>query len=71
MLWNVTSTVPHGGIFVIPIMGHPWGFVAALIIGSLITAAVLTILKPVLKASDQQDGDEEEPEVDDFEISIK
>ncbi|MEA9390269.1 PTS fructose transporter subunit IIC [Acerihabitans sp. TG2] len=71
MLWNVTSTVPHGGIFVIPIMGHPWGFVAALTIGSLITAAVLTLLKPVLKASDQLAGAEDEPEIDDFEISIK
>ncbi|AHF75168.1 PTS system, fructose specific enzyme IIC component [Sodalis praecaptivus] len=71
MLWNVTSTVPHGGIFVIPIMGNPWGFVAALIIGSLITAAVLTMLKPVVKASDAQSDTEEEPEIDDFEISIK
>lgn len=70
MLWNVTSTVPHGGIFVVPIMGNPWGFVAALAIGCVITATVLTLLKPVLTAQ-QQSHTEEEPEIEDFEISIK
>ena len=70
MLWNVTSTVPHGGVFVIPIMGNPWGFVAALIIGSLITAGILTLLKPIIK-DDMEQGEPIEPEIEDFDIVIK
>lgn len=46
MMWGVTSTVPHGGIFVVPIMGHPLLFLLALAIGSCVTAGVLLLIKP-------------------------
>jgi PTS system, fructose subfamily, IIC component len=48
MMWGVTSTVPHGGIFVVPIMENPLMFLLALSIGSVVTAGVLSFLKPTL-----------------------
>jgi len=49
VLWGCTSSVPHGGIFVVPIMGNPMQFMLALLIGTIVTATVLSILKPNLK----------------------
>jgi PTS system fructose-specific IIC component len=58
MVWNVTSTVPHGGIFVVPIMEHPLYFLLALTIGSCVTAAILYFLKPSVKAGSEEIEDE-------------
>ncbi|MCD8506138.1 MAG: fructose-specific PTS transporter subunit EIIC [Alkalibacterium thalassium] len=44
-LWNVTVPAPHGGIFVIGIGENPLFFVAALLIGSIISAVVLGLWK--------------------------
>lgn len=60
MLWNVTSTVPHGGLFVVPIMGHPIYFLLALLIGTIITATILYILKPSIKENIEETEDESE-----------
>lgn len=58
MLWNVTSTVPHGGIFVVPIMGNPIMFLVALVIGSIVTAAILYALQPNKKEDSEEKEDE-------------
>lgn len=62
MMWGCASTVPHGGIFVVPIMDHPWMFMLALVIGSCVTAAILTLIKPQLK--------EEVAEVEEAEVNM-
>ena len=36
---------PHGGIFVLPVMEHPWLYIMALLMGSLATAIILGLLK--------------------------
>ena len=36
---------PHGGLFLLPVMGNPLGFLAALAAGSLFTALLLGLLK--------------------------
>ena len=41
MLFGCTLPAPHGGIFVLPVMGHPILYLIALAIGSLVTAVVL------------------------------
>jgi fructose PTS system EIIBC or EIIC component len=66
MMWNVTSSVPHGGIFVVPIMQNPLMFILALIIGSCVTAGILTLIKPALPANQEY----EENVSDDFDINI-
>lgn len=54
MAWGCESTVPHGGIFVVPIMTNPMMFMLALLIGSCVTAAILTVLKPQIKEEAQE-----------------
>lgn len=44
-LWNVAIPAPHGGLFVIGIGENPLFFVAALLIGSIISAVVLGLWK--------------------------
>lgn len=67
MVWNVTSTVPHGGIFVVPIMGNPLMFLVALVIGSIVTASILYFLQPNLKEGLEEKEDLSELE----ELDIK
>ncbi|KMY49978.1 PTS fructose transporter subunit IIABC [Peribacillus loiseleuriae] len=45
MVFNVTSPAPHGGIFVIPVIGHPILFLVALIVGVAISTFLILILK--------------------------
>lgn len=45
MLFNCTLMAPHGGIFVFPVVGNPMMYVAALIVGTLISTGMLGILK--------------------------
>lgn len=46
MMWGVGSTIPSGGIFIIPFMIKPLYFCLAFLIGSITTAVLLTLLKP-------------------------
>jgi PTS system fructose-specific IIC component len=48
MLFNCTLRAPHGGIFVFPVVGHWPMYLLALLIGSVITMALLGILKKPL-----------------------
>lgn len=64
MMWGVESPVPHGGIFVVPVMTNPLMFIAALIIGSIVTAAILTAIKPAVPAEEVQDNSSADIDVD-------
>ncbi len=50
MAFNCTLRAPHGGIFVLPTIGNPFGYLAAVVIGSVVGCAVLAALKKNLKA---------------------
>lgn len=45
MLFGCTLQAPHGGIFVFPTVGNPVMYVVALLVGSVVGAAILTALK--------------------------
>lgn len=45
MLFHCTLMAPHGGIFVFPVVGNPAGYVAALVVGTLVSAGLLGVLK--------------------------
>lgn len=69
MMWDVGSKIPHGGIFVVPLMDNPIMFLVALLAGTLVTAGILTFLKPVL--SEEEATGEVETETDfDFDVKI-
>ena len=54
------SSVPSGGVFVIPAMSQPLVAVAALLIGSLVTAVMLVIIKKRINPNETQKKEEEE-----------
>ena len=41
---------PHGGIFVVPVIEHPLGYLAAIAIGSVVGMVVLAALKKKIEA---------------------
>lgn len=45
MLFSCTLRAPHGGIFVVPVIGNPFGYLIALAAGSAVGAILLGILK--------------------------
>ena len=40
-----TLVAPHGGIWVLPLIGNPLGFLLAVVVGTLLTAFVVVVLK--------------------------
>jgi PTS system fructose-specific IIC component len=61
MLLNVGSPVPSGGMFIVPAMQNPIGFLIALGAGSLVTALLLVVLK---KEAKEEVAEVEEEELD-------
>jgi PTS system fructose-specific IIC component len=45
MVFGVTPQAPHGGIFVLPLIGKPLLFVVALVVGTLISTVAVILLK--------------------------
>ncbi|WP_440895106.1 PTS fructose transporter subunit IIC [Amphibacillus sp. Q70] len=66
MLWGVESVAVHGGIFVVPAMVNPIGFLMALVIGSVTTG----VLYAVLRQKPQVSEDEEIVDLD-IDISLQ
>lgn len=49
MFFSCTLRAPHGGLFVVPTIGNPLGYLAALAIGSIVGMLVLAALKKPIK----------------------
>ena len=47
MAFGVTSAAPHGGIWILPVIGNPLAFVASILVGTVVTGVVVTLLKRV------------------------
>ena len=47
MAWGVTSAAPHGGIWILPVVGGWPAFVAAILAGTVVTAVLVTLLKRI------------------------
>lgn len=45
MVFGCTLRAPHGGIFVLPVIGNPLGYAAAVAIGAIVGALILGFLK--------------------------
>lgn len=45
MAFGCTLMAPHGGIFVVPVVGNPWMYLVALVIGTVVGAVLLGLLK--------------------------
>ncbi|WP_244832938.1 PTS fructose transporter subunit IIABC [Clostridium sp. BJN0001] len=49
MLFNCTLRAPHGGIFVVPVIGNSLMYIAAVIAGSVVGMILLSLLKKPIK----------------------
>ena len=49
MLFNCTLMAPHGGIFVVPVIGNPLMYLLALAVGTAISTVLLGVLKKNIK----------------------
>ena len=45
MAFNCSLMAPHGGIFVLPLIGNPGWYTLALVVGSVIAAGIMAIFK--------------------------
>lgn len=63
MALDVGSMVPSGGMFIVPAMINPWGFMLALAAGTVVTAVLLVLLKkdakddPIKVEEEEEDAD--------------
>ena len=54
MLFECTLRAPHGGIFVIATIGHPLKYLLAIVIGAIVSAAIMAKLKKNLPEYDKK-----------------
>lgn len=45
MAFKCTLMAPHGGIFVVPVIGNPWQYLIALVVGMAVSTVLLGVLK--------------------------
>ena len=67
LAWGITCPVLHGGVFSIPLTSNPLLWVAAYLIGAMVTAVIVSVLKPARPV--EAESEDEELKVD-FEIEI-
>ncbi|EMJ4520791.1 PTS sugar transporter subunit IIA [Clostridioides difficile] len=48
MLFNAALRAPHGGVFVIPVVTHPFAYILAIAVGALVGMMLLALLKKPL-----------------------
>jgi len=49
MFMGCTLRAPHGGIFVFPVVGNVFGYLIALVVGSVVGMILITLLKKPIK----------------------
>ncbi|AOR23835.1 PTS fructose transporter subunit IIABC [Clostridium taeniosporum] len=51
MFFNCALRAPHGGVFVIPVISNPLGYIAAIVAGAVVGMIILAILKKSIKVN--------------------
>ncbi len=45
MFFGATLPAPHGGLFVLPVVGNVWMYILSIVIGTIVTALMVSLLK--------------------------
>jgi fructose PTS system EIIBC or EIIC component len=53
MAFGATSRAPHGGIFVVPLIGNPFLYLIAIVLGTVVTAVSVITLKSLRRTPEQ------------------
>lgn len=56
MAFGATLRAPHGGIFVVPLIGNPFLYLIAIAVGMCVTAGLVVVLKGMRKPGRRQRG---------------
>ncbi|MER5944724.1 fructose-specific PTS transporter subunit EIIC [Streptomyces sp. NPDC001904] len=56
MAFGCTLRAPHGGIFVVPLIGNPWLYLVAIAAGVCVAAALVVVLKGMRGNAPQENG---------------
>jgi PTS system fructose-specific IIC component len=51
MAFGATLRAPHGGIFVVPLIGNPFLYLIAIAVGTCVTTALVVVLKGMRKSA--------------------
>lgn len=54
MLFGCAVPAPHGGMFLLPLNPHPFRYLLALLMGSLLTAVTLAVLRRKYPPKDEE-----------------
>ncbi|MEV5953697.1 fructose-specific PTS transporter subunit EIIC [Streptomyces sp. NPDC051987] len=57
MVFGATLRAPHGGIFVVPLIGNPFLYLIAIAVGVCVTTALVVLLKGLRKPARQNPAD--------------
>jgi fructose PTS system EIIBC or EIIC component len=52
--FGAAAATPHGGIFVLPLVGNPFGYLVAIAAGTLVSTAAVLALKSALEARERR-----------------
>ncbi|MEU6984680.1 fructose-specific PTS transporter subunit EIIC [Streptomyces sp. NPDC046324] len=64
MAFECTLRAPHGGIFVIPLIGNPLLYLLAIVAGTVVSAALVIVLKGARKSAPEGAGAGELPQAE-------
>ncbi|MEU7035679.1 fructose-specific PTS transporter subunit EIIC [Streptomyces sp. NPDC046237] len=64
MAFECTLRAPHGGIFVIPLIGNPLLYLLAIVAGTVVSAALVIVLKGARKSAPEGVGAGEQPQAE-------
>ncbi|NEE20534.1 PTS lactose transporter subunit IIC, partial [Streptomyces sp. SID7499] len=57
MAFGATLRAPHGGVFVVPLIGEPFLYLLAIAAGTLVATALVVLLKGARRMAPEAAGD--------------
>ncbi|MEU6048784.1 PTS fructose transporter subunit IIABC [Streptomyces griseus] len=70
MAFGATLRAPHGGVFVVPLIGQPFLYLLAIAAGTLVATALVVLLKGVRRTASDPAGEAEATGSDDSRVTV-
>ncbi|MFF2226566.1 fructose-specific PTS transporter subunit EIIC [Streptomyces globisporus] len=70
MAFGATLRAPHGGVFVVPLIGEPFLYLLAIAAGTLVATALVVLLKGARRAAPDAAGDARATGSDDSRVTV-
>ncbi|MFI7290531.1 fructose-specific PTS transporter subunit EIIC [Streptomyces anulatus] len=70
MAFGATLRAPHGGVFVVPLIGEPFLYLLAIAAGTLVATVLVVLLKGVRRTAQEAAGDAGPADSDDSRVTV-